>query len=156
MSQRASLESMNFFHLASHKKFRDRLGKIGNNTYARYDMQNQTASVFLHGNLIASCEYVNLDYSFADPEIAFGTKILTVSDAGWNTAITRDRINAFLKDNNVPFRSGTLRNVPLLMPQYEFIPENSIWENVRGINKAKFVYLSDTAEWVNVDFVSVP
>lgn len=145
------LESMKMMTLASDKKYRDRLGKIGNNTYARFDPHTLTAAVFLHGNLIATSMYTTTEY--ADPELEHATKILTVRTAGWNTPTTRDRINAFLADNGVPHRAWQQNHRQMLTDRNDWEDKENIWEySPSGEYFAKFAFLFDIQKWVNVDW----
>lgn len=96
---RTNLFDPEFFAIPAAIKNRRR--KLGNNTYAYfYDDENDQRQVTItyHGNVIAQLYYATPEYLKTDPHIEF---YVWVSDAGWGTSTTRERITEILKGNGI-------------------------------------------------------
>jgi len=142
----AQLESMRLIALTK-AKYRNKLGKIGNNTYARYDPENRVASVFLHGNLIAVLAYGDEKDSQAPFQTVF------VTDADWGTPTTRDRINQLLWDNEIRFRCHQKNHTQYLTPlPFDFEkPLENFWQvdsiGYSSTRFANFVKQTPDSDW---------
>lgn len=147
----ANLESTSFLHIFSQKKFWYRNGKLGNNTYAFAYEENgvKRFKITLHGNTIARGGYAGDD-----------KKILRITDAGWGTVTTRDRLNQILTDNGVPFRASQHKGVQVLSNianrteenHYDNGDKTNYWnprsDGFYGIeNEATFLFDYETQEW---------
>lgn len=153
------------------KKFKDRSGKISNNTYARWvqreikrwadtdmdiDPQSETnlpeewliidtAEITLHGSVIARLEYITNMLTNRT------TSRLYITDAGYNSVTTRGRLNTILKANNVPFYVVQQGEPKLLSRTYGSAGYN-YWEvdlNNYGQRFANFIW-NHSDGWVNI------
>jgi len=140
----ANLESTSFLHIFSQKKFWYRNGKLGNNTHAfAYEEQGvKRFKITLHGNTIARGGYAGDD-----------KKILRITDAGWGTVTTRDRLNQILTANNVPFRASQHKGVQVLSKlPYDNGDKKNYWNSYSTgyygtENEATFLFDYETQEW---------
>jgi hypothetical protein len=141
----AGLESTKLINLTK-SKFVNRLGKLGNNTYARYDPEKKIAAIYLHGSLIATLQYGN------EADEASAHIIVFITDAGYGTNTTRDRLSQILSSNGIPFAPT--------QHKYEQVLRSRNWEDKRNYwyvsphsnqREAIFVQQTPESEWEYVE-----
>lgn len=111
----AILENTSLNRLLKVKKFKNRWGKLGHETYAYND--SGIVKISLFGNTIATLRHVD----------NHGVMI-QVSDAGWSTKSTIDRINQILSANYIPaYACQRKHEIKLFWRNQDEKTQDSLW-----------------------------
>lgn len=117
------LLSTKFEEIKKTKKFQDREGLLGYKTTALYSTRYDSVIIRHHSSVIA----------------AFNDKVALISNVGYGTPTTRNRLNRIMHDNDIPYTVSQHNFKQILVPHDDwtknvwngysatFVKEDGVW-----------------------------